>query len=466
MPMVPPAELLEKWGVLSPIGSGASAYALRVRRLVPPHDIGVAKILQDSAVHDDPQAVQRLTHEVRALLALRHRGLPQVLDVGRSYYVMGEVAGESLASFVMRSGPLQAHVLDALARELCSILAYIHERNVCHRDLKPEHVFVNANGEFSGLVDFGISLMAGHHRLTAPGCAPGSIRWVAPERIRGEPEDWTSCDVYEMGEVLYFAATAQLPFPEDDMIRLLATKADADVIDPGPSVSPFARELVKACTNPAPRKRPTARSLAGVRDAGHPEVHRFSTRQYLITALNRPIVAAIYVAGAIITAGGLSALYLYVANNNTTSAGPTFVVNGGQVNGPVSLSSQETTAGITSDEDSIPPAEDTGATKTLPNIDRTKPVTAKAKSEPRAKSTGSVTRQTSTATKRTEPEHGDATHQSSGTSGATASTSNVPPSGKTSGVTATQTSGASGPVKASQTSTGTITQEDLNELYK
>jgi serine/threonine protein kinase len=136
-------------------------------------------------------------------------------ESGQLYLAMRLVDGVDLRSLVEASGPLDpAHAIRVLAG-IAAGLDAAHARGLVHRDVKPANVLIERDGDAERvfLTDFGISRLAGSgESLTTTGQFFGSVDFVAPEQIEGEPLDRRT-DVYALGGVLHFVLTAQPPLP-------------------------------------------------------------------------------------------------------------------------------------------------------------------------------------------------------------------------------------------------------------
>ena len=110
-----------------------------------------------------------------------------------------------------------------LFRRLCEPLAFIHGKGVVHRDLKPENVFIRPDGD-TVLMDFGLVSYAtgGLDRevLTSAPTGFGTVAYVSPEQIRGQPID-ARADLYSFGCMLYEAVTGAPPFSGHDQKRIV-----------------------------------------------------------------------------------------------------------------------------------------------------------------------------------------------------------------------------------------------------
>ncbi|MBF6590611.1 MAG: serine/threonine protein kinase [Ktedonobacterales bacterium] len=157
---------------------------------------------------------ERFLREARVAAALDHPNIVPLYDYGETdalYLVMPYVSGGSLQDLLKR-GPLPAGEVATYGAQIADALAYAHQRNVAHRDVKPANMLLHADGRVM-LSDFGLAKILD---VTAPPTEPrgrpdaGTPEYMAPEQIEGRTE--ARSDIYALGVVLYLLLTGHLPF--------------------------------------------------------------------------------------------------------------------------------------------------------------------------------------------------------------------------------------------------------------
>ncbi|EIF00490.1 serine/threonine-protein kinase [Saccharomonospora glauca] len=167
------------------------------------------------------------------------------------------VPGPSLRQVVAEHGPLPTPSLRRLAVGLVTALVDIHRAGLVHRDLKPSNVLLTHDGP--RVIDFGIARAARDDvELTGTGAVIGSPEFMSPEQAHGRPLT-PATDVFSLGSVLLFAAVGRGPFASTS-----AAQALYNVVHSEPDLAGVPepmREVVAACLNKDPERRPTPHEL-------------------------------------------------------------------------------------------------------------------------------------------------------------------------------------------------------------
>jgi WD40 repeat protein len=163
-------------------------------------------------LHEEAEAAARLNHP--NVVTLHDYGLHQ----GTPYLILELLRGETLQDRLQR-GRLTLVEGVRIALEVARGLVHAHGQGVLHRDLKPGNVFLTEDGGVK-ILDFGLAQLLGHAAL-----AGGTLAYMAPEQLRGEPGD-ARTDVFALGVVLFQALAGALPYP--------VTEGHSAVLDPGP----------------------------------------------------------------------------------------------------------------------------------------------------------------------------------------------------------------------------------------
>jgi hypothetical protein len=184
-------------------------------------DVAV-KIVRSS----DPEFRRRLAQEARALESLEHPGLIRLLDIGavddQPFLVMELIVGQTLAQR-LREGPLSSRETADIGARLADALAYVHQRGVIHRDVKPSNILLSATGE-AWLGDFGIAKLHEASAMTMTGATMGTVSYMAPEQLE-DSQVGPPADIWSLGVILLECLTGQRVYegtPSEVMARRLA----------------------------------------------------------------------------------------------------------------------------------------------------------------------------------------------------------------------------------------------------
>ncbi|MCC6163590.1 MAG: protein kinase [Acidobacteria bacterium] len=292
-------------------------------------------------VTTDATARRRLRDEAHAAAAINHPHVCIVHDVGdgpdgRPFIAMELIEGETLASR-LAAGPLPLADVLTLGIQAAAALHAAHAIGVVHRDLKPSNIMWTAHG--IKLLDFGLATAVRtvdtrDDGARAPGGFAGTVPYMSPEQVRGEPLDHRT-DLFSLGVVLYEAVTGRLPFDEPTAART----ADAIVTrEPAPP-----EEIVPGL--PSDLSRVLARALAKVRDARYADAATLADDLRVVASTHaRPVrrrghmavaaLAATVLVGAAV-ASGTHTGWPFEATVRRAAATPPVVR---PVSGPTSLS--------------------------------------------------------------------------------------------------------------------------------
>ena len=199
------------------------------------------------AFADDEDYRRRFVHEARAAADVHHPNLVPILDAGdadgREFIAVQYVEGPTLQESIEREGVLDVEQLVDVARGLGGGLDALHERGIVHRDIKASNVLF-ANG-VPLLTDFGLAKGPSYTVLTKPGQVLGTLEYLAPELIRGEPATAAS-DVYAFGCLLYQCVAGRTPFGDRSLFAVGIAHLDEDPADPAAGRAPWPEGLSAA----------------------------------------------------------------------------------------------------------------------------------------------------------------------------------------------------------------------------
>jgi serine/threonine-protein kinase len=185
------------------------------------------KILRTS-LRQDAEALARFEREAHVQALVRHRNVAALLDsgatdVGEPFIVVELLRGKSLRTVIKTEGRVSARRAASYTWQALQGLAAVHSRGILHRDLKPANLMLEPSPgpiERVVVIDFGFASLEGGSKLTQQGHVVGSLTYMAPERLRGEPGDERS-DLYALGIILIELCAGVAPFEGDDDFDLV-----------------------------------------------------------------------------------------------------------------------------------------------------------------------------------------------------------------------------------------------------
>jgi dipeptidyl aminopeptidase/acylaminoacyl peptidase len=263
---------LGPYEIVTLLGAGGMGEVYRARDARLEREVAI-KVLP-AALGGDPERQRRFEQEARATARLNHPNLLQIYDVGehegRPYLVTELLEGATLRERLEQEALTPRKAIE-LAIAIASGLAAAHEQGIVHRDLKPENLFVTHDGRLK-ILDFGLAKLVRPETApdggtaaptrgvaeTAAGLVLGTVGYMSPEQVRGQPVDPRS-DLFSFGAILYEMLSGRRAFrgetPADTMSAIL--REDPPELGPDTQAPPVIGRLVRRCLekNPAERFR-------------------------------------------------------------------------------------------------------------------------------------------------------------------------------------------------------------------
>lgn len=283
---------LGPYEILALIGAGGMGEVYRARDSRLGREIAI-KVLP-ATYSRDPDRLRRFEQEARAAGVLNHPNILAIYDVGThdgSPYVVSEllegetlrerlgsgrgVTGAPASTTAGAAKPLHpGHALPPrkaidYAIQVAHGLAAAHSKGITHRDLKPENLFITTDGRVK-ILDFGLAKLvepvgSGADKTSAPtvasgtepGVVMGTVGYMSPEQVRGQPADHRS-DVFSFGVILYEMLTGQRAFQRDSSVETMSAilkEEPPDVAQTGANIAPGLERVVEHCLEKQPDQR-------------------------------------------------------------------------------------------------------------------------------------------------------------------------------------------------------------------
>jgi non-specific serine/threonine protein kinase len=262
------ADRLDHYRLLRLLGKGGMGQVFLAEDTRLERRVAVKVLPEEFA--DDPARLERFDREVKILASLRHPGIVTVYSVeSRSptpYFTMELIDGEVLARELPPSGFTIERFFD-LAIPIAEALGAAHEKGVTHRDIKPDNIMVDRDGQVK-ILDFGLA-------RTGPAVDPGqeseestrdldderavvgTVPYMAPELLLGQPVDARS-DIFSIGVLFYEMLTGHRPFVGPTRAAIVAAilrESPADLSELRADLPLHLGGLIRKCLHKEPRRR-------------------------------------------------------------------------------------------------------------------------------------------------------------------------------------------------------------------
>ncbi|UCD93866.1 MAG: protein kinase [Candidatus Zixiibacteriota bacterium] len=212
--ILPKGTAVAQYRIIERIGFGGMGEVYLAEDAALKRNVALKFLLPVYASREDFR--RRFTREAQAAAALSHPNIITIHEVseymGRPFFAMELVEGRSLRSIIQDKPPAMSRVLD-IAIQVCEGLREAHDSGIIHRDVKPANILTDKRGEVK-ILDFGLARIEGVSGLTRPNTALGTVGYMSPEQVSGEPADSRS-DIFSLGIVLYEMVTGRHPFMKD-----------------------------------------------------------------------------------------------------------------------------------------------------------------------------------------------------------------------------------------------------------
>ncbi|MEN8152868.1 MAG: protein kinase [Acidobacteriota bacterium] len=171
-------------------------------------------------LNDD--AKERFHREAQAAAALNHPNIVTIYEINehedQTYIAMEYVDGQTLkeainSKFKIQNSKFDIEEIINITSQICEGLKCAHEAGIVHRDIKPQNIIINKEGQVK-ILDFGLAKLKGVSQLTKEPSTLGTVHYMSPEQAKGLEVDHRS-DVWSLGVILYEMLTGELPFKGD-----------------------------------------------------------------------------------------------------------------------------------------------------------------------------------------------------------------------------------------------------------
>jgi len=224
---------ISHYRIVSHIGQGGMGVVYRAEDLLLRRTVAM-KVLAKSLAGEQ-QYQRRFFREAQTASAINHPNICTIHDILEegedAIIVMEYVEGSTLRHWLQsRTNNLRGaatppeHLILKIMTQIIEGLEAAHQKGIVHRDIKPENIMLDARDRVK-IMDFGLAKLKSDSHLTTAGSTLGTLRYMAPEQIRGEDADQRS-DIYSVGIVFYEMVCGDIPWQADHNAALMYAKTN------------------------------------------------------------------------------------------------------------------------------------------------------------------------------------------------------------------------------------------------
>lgn len=235
----------DRYKIIGLIGGGGMSNVYLAHDMILNRDVAI-KILRYDFTNED-ELHRRFQREALSATSLTHPNIVSVYDVGDDgdlhYIVMEYVQGKTLKQYIQEFAPISPARSVHIMKQLTSAIAIAHENHIIHRDIKPQNILMDAEGNVK-ITDFGIAMTLSATSFTQTNSVLGTVHYLSPEQARGGTATNKS-DIYALGIVLYELLTGELPFSGESAVSIALKHLQSET----PSVRAFDATIPQSLEN-------------------------------------------------------------------------------------------------------------------------------------------------------------------------------------------------------------------------
>lgn len=241
--------LFGRYELFEEVGRGGMGVVYRARHRELNRQVALKMILASELA--SPEEIRRFQAEARTVARLHHPNIVAVHDVdehlGRHFFAMDFVEGESLAAVLSRSR-VSAEQAARWLVTIAGAVQHLHEQGIIHRDLKPSNILIDGRGE-PVVTDFGLAkIFDGDSQSTRTGAILGTPSYMSPEQASGRISLISPrSDVYSLGAMLYELLTGMPPFRGETALDTLVQVLESEPKLPRRIVKHLPRSIELIC---------------------------------------------------------------------------------------------------------------------------------------------------------------------------------------------------------------------------
>jgi len=255
----------QRYEVIEELGEGGMGIVYKVfdRKI----DEKVALKVLAPEIAGDERTIERFRNELKLARKVSHRNVCRMYDLSEEektqFITMEYVPGENLKNLIKRIGQLSKTKAVSIAKQVCEGLVEAHRLGVVHRDLKPQNIMVDSEGN-ARIMDFGIARSIRTKSITETGMIIGTPEYMSPEQVEGVGVDHRS-DLYSLGVILFEMLTGRVPFQGETPLSVILKHKTEQPPDPrrfDDQIPVDISQMILKCMEKDKNKRyPTADAL-------------------------------------------------------------------------------------------------------------------------------------------------------------------------------------------------------------
>ncbi|MED3660354.1 Stk1 family PASTA domain-containing Ser/Thr kinase [Ureibacillus terrenus] len=235
----------DRYKIIKHIGGGGMSNVYLAHDLILNRDVAIKVLRYDSS--NEEESMRRFQREALSATSLTHPNIVSIYDVGEDgdmhYIVMEYVKGKTLKQYIKENAPLSPARSVQIMKQLTSAISHAHENHIIHRDIKPQNILMDEEGNVK-ITDFGIATSLAATSYTKTNSVIGTVHYLSPEQARGGVATKKS-DIYALGIVLYELLTGEVPFSGESPVSIALKHLQAEI----PSVRDFDASIPQSLEN-------------------------------------------------------------------------------------------------------------------------------------------------------------------------------------------------------------------------
>lgn len=235
----------DRYKIIKLIGGGGMSNVYLAHDMILNRDVAIKILRYDFTTEEEMH--RRFQREALSATSLTHPNIVSIYDVGEDdnmhYIVMEYIEGKTLKQYIQEFSPLSPARSVHIMKQLTSAIAHAHENGIIHRDIKPQNILMDLEGNVK-ITDFGIATTLSATSYTQTNSVMGTVHYLSPEQARGGTATKKS-DVYALGIVFYELLTGELPFSGESAVAIALKHLQAET----PSVRAFDGSIPQSVEN-------------------------------------------------------------------------------------------------------------------------------------------------------------------------------------------------------------------------